>query len=77
MRKVFFIKLVNMAKQLLSNTQTTLHYLRITNSKGVKTALKHLFPLWNNCKKKVNLLAISSFYNIKTALIYLNTINTS
>ena len=24
------------------------------NSKGVKTALKNLFPLWNNGKKKVN-----------------------
>ena len=27
MYKVFFSKLVNMAKQLLNNTQTTLHYL--------------------------------------------------
>ena len=23
------------------------------NSKGIKTALKNLFPLWNNGKKKV------------------------
>ena len=51
MHKIFFSKLVNMAKQLLDNTQTT---LSIINSKGVKTALKNLFPLWNNGKKKVN-----------------------
>ena len=52
MRKVFFIKLVNMAKQLLNNTHRIIHYLLI-NSKRVKTALKNLFPLWNNGKKKV------------------------
>ena len=39
-----------MAKQLLNNIQTTLHY-----SKGVKTALKNLFSLWNNGKKKVKM----------------------
>ena len=26
----------------------------MTNNKDVKTALKNLFPLWNNGKKKVN-----------------------
>ena len=34
MRKLFFIKLVNMAKQLLNNTKTTFN-LSIMNSKGV------------------------------------------
>ena len=48
MRKVFFSKLVNITKELLHNAQTILHYL-----KDVKTALKNLFPLWNNGKKKV------------------------
>ena len=47
MRKVFFTKFVNMAKQLLNSSQTTLHC--------VKTALKNLFPLWNIGKKKVKL----------------------
>ena len=53
MRKVFFIKLVNMAKQLLNNTQTKIT-LSIINSKRFKTAQKSSFPLWNNGKKKVN-----------------------
>ena len=52
MRKIFFSKLVNTAKQLLNNTNNIT--LSIMNSKGVKTALKNLFPLWNNGKKKVN-----------------------
>ena len=52
MRKVFFSKLVNTAKQLLNNTNNIT--LSIMNSKGVKTALKNLFPLWNNGKKKIN-----------------------
>ena len=51
MRKVFFIKLANMAKQLLNNTNNIT--LSIINSKGVKTALKNLFPLWNIGKKKI------------------------
>ena len=35
-----------------NNSLTTHITLSIINSKGVKTALKNLFPLWNNGKKK-------------------------
>ena len=53
MRKVIFSKLVNMVKQLLTQHTNNIT-LSIINSKGANTALKNLFLLWNNGKKKVN-----------------------
>ena len=63
MHKIFFSKLANMAKQLLDNTQNNIT-LSIINSKAVKKALKNLFSLWNNGKKKINLCNSISLYNM-------------
>ena len=61
--KIAIIQIFICAKYFLvswsiwQNNSLTTHNnitLSIMNSKGVKTALKNLFPLWNNGKKKVN-----------------------